>query len=403
MTAARRLISLVILYFCAVQLQAAAVLPLTELIRVPADDDEMALWALAARHENNLIQSGRTFNEPHVEAYLKKITGNLIGEQVADTGITLKYLLVADTAPRTWVYPYGTVVVHTGLLASMDNEAQLAAVLAHEFSHFLKRHAYTELVANPLPSLLAKDENRLGTMILVPESKGVDTATNTTGRFWTDLAINGFSRTLETAADRHALELMADAGYETNQAAVAWEQIDRNTMSERPDITLIWSIHHRPLNRIKSVNAITAANYFNSYEMTGALPYYEGIAPALIANASTELKMHFYERARMQIRMYLSVNPDDPIADFLIGESWRLEQPVGPDFTRRIEAYERALAKDARFAPAWKELGMYYRFHGQNDLARDAFDKYLLYGEGMPDAGIIRGYLDTLGQANAQR
>ena len=403
MTAAKRFISLIVFSFVALQSQAAAVLPLIELNRIPADDDEIALWALAAQHEKNLIASGKTLNEPRVEAYLNSVAGNLVGEQITGTGMKLKYLLVLDTAPRVWVYPHGTVVVHTGLLASMDNEAQLAAVLAHEFSHFLKRHAYSELVADQLPSILAKNSNRLGTAILIQDHDDNDDDAELTSRFWTDLAINGFSRTLETAADRQALKLMANAGYETNQAAVAWEQVDRNTMTERSDITLIWSIHHRPLNRIKSINATTSFNYFKPYEVPGALPYYEGVAPALIANAAAEIKIHFYDRARMQITMYLSVNPDEPIADFLIGESWRLEQPVGPDYTRRIEAYERALAKDAQFAPAWKELGMYYRFHGQIDLAHDAFNKYLLYGENLPDEGIIRGYLDTLGQTNAQR
>ena len=37
--------------------------------------------------------------------------------------------------------PNGMMIVHTGLLAHMRNEAQLAAVLGHESGHYLRRHS----------------------------------------------------------------------------------------------------------------------------------------------------------------------------------------------------------------------------------------------------------------------
>ena len=36
--------------------------------------------------------------------------------------------------------PNGRIYVHTGLLAWLDNEAQLAMILGHEMTHVTKRH-----------------------------------------------------------------------------------------------------------------------------------------------------------------------------------------------------------------------------------------------------------------------
>ena len=42
---------------------------------------------------------------------------------------------------NAFAYPNGMIYIHTGLLARMDSEDQLAAVLAHELTHCTQRHA----------------------------------------------------------------------------------------------------------------------------------------------------------------------------------------------------------------------------------------------------------------------
>ena len=121
-----------------------------------------------------------------------------------------------------------------------------------------------------------------------------------------------------------------------------------------------------------------------------------GIAPALIINARLDIAAQQYQRAREALSKYIQVEPDDPEAHFLMGETYRKEAPSGPDFSDCLAAYGQALAEDSGYAPAYKELGMAYRVQQENDKARDAFDQYLALAADAPDAGIIRAYLEGL-------
>ena len=120
---------------------------LDELDEIPVTEEEASLWDIASKHENNLGNSGRLFHDRHVEAYLESITDQMLGQQLDHLGIEVDFILVEEPTLSAWVYPYGTIAVHTGLLTGMDNEAQLASILAHEISHFLQRHSYRETIS----------------------------------------------------------------------------------------------------------------------------------------------------------------------------------------------------------------------------------------------------------------
>ncbi len=130
--------------------------------------------------------------------------------------------------------------------------------------------------------------------------------------------------------------------------------------------------------------------------MPGPVDYYRGIAPALVVNARLDIKERQFGRARESLDRYLQVHPGDAEAHFLLGESYRSENPLGPDFANSQADYRAALEHDSAYAPAYKELGMAHRVQKQNDAAREAFEKYLVFAGDAPDAGIIRGYLERL-------
>ncbi len=90
------------------------------------------------------------------------------------------------------------------------------------------------------------------------------------------------------------------------------------------------------------------------------------------------------------------VHPDSSEAHYLMGETYRRQNPMGPDFTASMAAYQSALVQDSGYADAYKELGMAYRLQRQNQQAKEAFEKYLAFAADAPDAGIIRGYLEGL-------
>ena len=46
-----------------------------------------------------------------------------------------------DASPNAAMLPSGIMIVNTGLLARVRNEAQLAAVLGHEAGHYFRKHS----------------------------------------------------------------------------------------------------------------------------------------------------------------------------------------------------------------------------------------------------------------------
>ena len=379
----------------------AAVNPVYESEVVPDEEDEVSLWESASKHENRLRNSGTVFRDPHIERYLDSVADRMLGDYLDHLGIQLDFILVKEPTLSAWAYPYGTIGLHTGLLVRMDNEAQLGAILAHEISHFLQRHTYREMLDKGRQSAFGKGLGVLATLALAKETGTIDTGVmDFTGELWTNLATSGYSKKNEYVADEEGLVLMAKAGLLQHESVPAFEALAENAIYGAADPRKMWSSHPRLEDRIKNLQKeIKKAKRSKQYE-AGSVPeaqdYYRGIAPALIINARLDLNEQQFGRARESLKKYLQVHPDDPEAHFLIGETYRRENPFGPDFSPSMTAYRDALQQDSAYAPAHKELGMAYRVQQQNGEAAAAFEAYLSLAADAADAGIIRGYMEGL-------
>src|SRR6202023_3035874 len=75
-----------------------------------------------------------------LEAYLNDVPQRL-GPSEAFAAIPFRIRVVRNPYLNAFTLPNGRIYVHTGMLARMDNEAQLATLLAHEMTHATHRHA----------------------------------------------------------------------------------------------------------------------------------------------------------------------------------------------------------------------------------------------------------------------
>lgn len=116
--------------------------------------------------------------------------------------------IVADHDDVTaWACPGGSVFVTAGLIRQMEDEAQLAGVLAHEIAHVTQRHMVSMIQRadffGGLTDLAAVtiDDN------IARYSAAVDLGMET-------LFEKGFDRSMEFEADAIGVELAATAGYD---------------------------------------------------------------------------------------------------------------------------------------------------------------------------------------------
>lgn len=138
--------------------------------------------------------------------------------------------------PVSFSLPGGIVMVSTGLLAALDNEAQLACILAHETAHAALGHLWA--------GALESQFFRAGNTVDQPGVRSPLFAALLDDLLATAL-LRGIDRELEFTADLAAVEMALRAGYDPQQLPRALERIGQaaHTRQEPP---LAWPALHPP-------------------------------------------------------------------------------------------------------------------------------------------------------------
>jgi len=135
-------------------------------------------------------------------AYLRRLGAALVAG-VERRDIRYSFHVVADDRFNAFAIPGGNIYVHTGLLDAVDNEAQLAGVLAHEIVHVDQRHCvamYQVLAALP------------------------GAAANPAAFIALRMAGHPFQGRAEAEADELGLRLAYGLGYSPFQIVRLWEE-----------------------------------------------------------------------------------------------------------------------------------------------------------------------------------
>jgi predicted Zn-dependent protease len=149
------------------------------------------------------------------------------------------------TTPSNAFAPGGPTFINTGLIAAVDNEAQLGGVMAHEISHVALRPRHQpSLKANliQLPAMLA------GTM--AGKSLAGQLAQLGIG-FGANSVLLKYSRNAERDADLLGTRILNGAGYNPVEMARFFEKLNAEAGSART--MQFFSSHPNPGNRVKAV------------------------------------------------------------------------------------------------------------------------------------------------------
>lgn len=86
-----------------------------------------------------LDSRGAFYPYEEIERYVNDIGKSLIPDDFNDPKVDINFKVIRDPALNAMALPNGTIWVHTGLLARLRNEAQLAFILGHELSHIINK------------------------------------------------------------------------------------------------------------------------------------------------------------------------------------------------------------------------------------------------------------------------
>lgn len=177
---------------------------------VPLKVNEYDLLKTAHDYEDMMSRRGLRYVDPQLESRFAGI-GQRLTPNPSDEYQHYRFYFLRDPSPNAFALPDGQIYVHTGLLARLENEAQLAALLAHEINH---------VAGHPAWSPTDRDRVRpamLGVFVgLLAEAVGTVGAAGGALLVNSGLAasVYGYSRSLEKEADLRGYDLLLNAGYD---------------------------------------------------------------------------------------------------------------------------------------------------------------------------------------------
>lgn len=177
-------------------------------------------------------------------------------------GYEWEFNLVESPDINAWCMPGGKVVVYTGIMPVVQNDAGLAVVLGHEIAHAIANHGnermsqglLTQMGGTALNVALANKPEETRNLFL--GAYGVGTQLG---------AILPYSRLHESEADHMGLIFMSIAGYDPNEAVAFWTRMSQSGGQKPPQFL---STHPSDETRIKQIKdwLPEAMGYFNQYK-----------------------------------------------------------------------------------------------------------------------------------------
>jgi predicted Zn-dependent protease len=153
--------------------------------------------------------------------YVNRIGGRLAKSKHVG-GYAFTFEVVNDASINAFALPGGPMFVHTGLLAALDNESELAGVLAHEMSHVALRHGTSNVTKGnliQLPTMLGAD--------MVGKKGGI---LGSLGQLGVNLGAQSmllkYSRGAEQEADLNGAQIMNEVGYDPSQMAAFFQKLE---------------------------------------------------------------------------------------------------------------------------------------------------------------------------------
>jgi len=281
-------------------------------------DDEQLLWRRVQKEQEALNNSGFLYHEPELENYLNRIVKKLQAHSIApDFQIQSKVL--KDPNLNAFAYPNGVIYIHTGILARMDNEAQLAALLSHEMTHCTHRHSLRVIRSiKDRPAYIAAVQDTLAKISAVQEVARLLGATGSMA------AVSGYSRELESEADQVGLDLMAKASYDLTEALNLFEHLKQEIEAEEIEEPFFFGTHPNVQQRIENVKDWLANDNSEKHNVVKDTAEFQArLQRVALTNARLDLRLGRFDIAQKAVTKYLGRHPNDARAYYLFGEILR--------------------------------------------------------------------------------
>ena len=366
-------------------------------------------------------KEGLVYHDADLDAYLDRVGKTVMAEKQLEN-VDWRFHVLRDPTLNAFALPNGSIYVNTGLLALLDNEGQLAGVLAHEMTHVARRHTYLQNRSIRKKVLAINILNTIGAWNPISGAAGaaIDLIANISP-FILALSIFGYSRDMEKEADLEGVKSLTAAGYAPEEMVNSLKLLQKDIEGEQ--LNSFYSDHPKLQDRVNYVgNSISStASKMSAEQLRDARAEY--------VTQMEKIDRHDIELAinngRFRTAVFVSqklvdFHPDSSENTYYLAEAYRGLGPRAAELTskeltggakkkaaknrrkRTLEEEEAELMKTPAGQQAWKTnqekaeqlylraldlsrfnsvahrgLGMLYEKVGKKDEAAMEYGKYL--------------------------
>jgi predicted Zn-dependent protease len=206
-----------------------------------------------------------TVQDKRLNDYIDR-TGKNIAAQTHRTHMPYNFHVVNAIYVNAYAFPGGTIACTRGILLSLDNEAELAALLGHELGHVNARHTAEQMSKGMLTQTV------VGGLAVVAGTQGAvyGNLASQLGQFGAGALLASYSRDNEREADALGMEYMVRAGYSA-QGMVGLMEVLQSMGKHKPSaIELMFATH--PMSDERYRTAVETVD--TKYKSTQNKPLY---------------------------------------------------------------------------------------------------------------------------------
>lgn len=194
----------------------------SQLVFMPDDQiNQMGLQAFDTLKKDKPVSTNSQYNQ---------VASCIAQSIIRELGGNWEVVVFEDKSPNAFALPGNKIGIHTGMLALVDNQDQLAAVIGHEVGHVLAKHtnerASQEMAVSQGMTLLQA--------VAAPQSALGQTAFGLLGVGAQYGILMPYSRAQESEADIIGVDLMAKAGFDPRQSVNLWLKMEQASQGQQP-------------------------------------------------------------------------------------------------------------------------------------------------------------------------
>ena len=345
---------------------------------------EAGLWMQMNNYEEQLKTSGSRVKDKNLDKYLKDLlcTLTVYCKDIRVYVLDIPYF-------NAFMAPNGMMVVWTGLLLRVENEAQLSAVIGHEAGHYIKRHSLKAwLDAKARTDLMAL----LSIGLAVGGVPGGGSIFNVTQLLQVGIMAK-HSRDNEREADEIGLDALIKAGYDPDEAPKVWENIIKEMeLGENKKPPAFLASHPNPKERIKNLQEQTK-RYSKIERKKNKKNLKKIIHPYLKKWIRNEIRVNNkIEQTEFVFSKVFNDTNNLYLLKFYQGEIYRLKKDEEKN-KKAIKLYRDSIKENKDFPDVYRELGLLLLKENKNNEAKEKLKKYVDLAPNAKDVEIVKSYI----------